>query len=130
MYQLVSNHTVTIAKLLETIGNQQVPPMLRDWLITSAEGLQHTAEMLLETYDVDDVEDYIGKLQLAQQGGLDTLKQFTEQARALPAGPGRSNPAIGGGNPPVPRPGMGPVPAPPGGPVPGGNGAGGGLFPE
>jgi hypothetical protein len=131
IYQMVSNHTVTIAKLMEgaRMAEMQQDPGLATWMRSSIQALTKSAQLFLEASEVDDWEDFVGTVQQSSNAALAALQQ---QLPGVAGGggppPGRPPGQPVAGGPPVPPPGMAPVPQPSGGPPAGRNGGGGGLF--
>jgi hypothetical protein len=128
--QLVTNHYVILAKYVEVMANPQAPPQLKALMAQAAAAKTKSLIGVLESAEIDDVEDYVGKLSRA---GDDVRQQLAQLGGLLGGGgvgvrPGGNGAAGQPGAQAVPEPGMGPVPGGGGAPVPAVGGAGGGSL--
>jgi hypothetical protein len=130
IYQMVSNHTVTIAKLNEgaRAAEMQGDPTQAQWLRSSVKALTKSAQLFLEAAEVDDWEDYVGVIQQSSNASLDALRQLAPTAGGPGGPPGGGPPGqpVAGG-PSVPPPGVASLFGQGGSPPPGSNGGGGGF---
>jgi hypothetical protein len=113
--QLVTNHYVILAKYVEVMGNPQAPPVLKALMAQAATAKTNSLIKVLESVEIDNVEDYVGTLARA---GDDVREQLAATLAITGGGVGG-----GPGGPGAPgQPGPQAVPGQGVGAVPGGGG--------